>query len=78
MEDECFGMHFMLGSRKFCQTGSIIDNFFLSFSLMRAGGGGRMIQIPLLAGHHRTASETPFLMAFLWCTDYHIPKLNAW
>ena len=44
---------FMRGSRKFYQRGSKFDNFFLFMS------GGR-IKMPLLAGHHRPASETPF------------------
>ena len=46
-------MNYMRGSRKFCQS---VSNFDIFFSLMR---GGR-IQIPLLAGHPRPASETPF------------------
>ena len=50
------------GSRKFCQRGSNFDIFVfvLFFSLMR---GGR-IQIPLLVGHQRPASETPFKWRF--------------
>ena len=51
------------GSRKFCQRGSNFDNIFL-FSLM---SGGR-IQMPLLAGHQRPASETPFKWRFAGVT----------
>ena len=50
-------MH-MRGSRKFCRRGTNFDRFFLK--LMR---GGR-VQIPLKAGHHRPASETPFKWRF--------------
>ena len=35
-----------------------------------------MIQIPLLAGHQRPTSETPFKMAFRWRADDG-PTLNA-
>ena len=42
----------------FVRGGPILRTFF--FSLMR---GGR-IQIPLLAGHRRLASETPFQWRF--------------
>ena len=64
--------HFMRGSIKFCQRVSNLDNVFLFFfSLMR---GGR-IQIPLLAGHQRHASEPP-KMAFRWRADDG-PPLNA-
>ena len=48
----------MRGSRMFCQRGSSFDNVFF-FSLIR----GR-IQKPLLAGHQRSASETPFKWRF--------------
>ena len=44
--------------QKVLSEGSNFDNYF--FSLMR---GGR-IQIPLLAGHQRPASETPFKWRF--------------
>ena len=47
----------MHGYRKFCLRGSNFD-FFLSLM-----GGGRM-KIPLLAGHHRPARETPFKRCF--------------
>ena len=55
----------MRGSRKFCQRGPTLTFyfcflFFFFFFLMR---GGR-IQIPLLAGHQRPASETPFKWRF--------------
>ena len=63
-----YNMH---GSRKFCQRGSNFDNFFF-FSLMR---GGR-IQIPLLAGHQRSASKTPFKWRFTSGPDDG-PTLNA-
>ena len=46
----------MRGSRNSCQWGSNFDKFFLY-------EGGR-IQLPLLAGHHRPASETPFTWRF--------------
>ena len=58
---------FMRGSRKFYQRGSKFDNVFFFF-----GGGGWLlmsggrIKMPLLAGHHRPASETLFEIAFLW------------
>ena len=51
---------FMRWSRKFVRGGPTLTTFF---SLMR---GGRL-KIPLLAGHHRPASETPF----------NVPTLNA-
>ena len=51
----------MRGSRKFCQRGSNFNFLFIFlFFLMR---GGR-IQIRLLAGHQRPASETPFKWRF--------------
>ena len=51
----------MRGSRKFCQRGSNFNFLFLfSFFLMR---GGR-IQMPLLTGHQRPASEMPFQWRF--------------
>ena len=46
------------GSKKFCQRGSNFDNVF--FCLMRVG----RIQMPLLAGHQRHTSETPFKWRF--------------
>ena len=48
----------MCGTRKICQRGSNIDIFV----------GGR-IRIPLLAGHKRPASETPFKWRFRWRAD---------
>ena len=54
----------MRGSRKLCQRGANFDNiffFFFFFFFMIRGG---MIKIPLLAGHHRPASETPFQWRF--------------
>ena len=72
---------FMRGSRKFNQRGSKFDNafflvfLFFFFFLGGGGGGGGLlmsggrIKIPLLASHHRPASETPFEMAFLWRAD---------
>ena len=54
---------FMCGSRKFYQRGSKFDSVFFFFLGGGEGGllmsGGR-IKMPLLAGHHRPASETPF------------------
>ena len=66
---------FMRGSRKFYQRESKFDSvffvffvFFFVFFFFGGGGllmsGGR-IKMPLLAGHHRPASE----MAFLWRAD---------
>ena len=57
-------------SREFCQRGSNFDNFF--FKLMR---GGR-IQVPLKAGHHCTASETPLngVLQACWCW----PNIECW
>ena len=46
----------MNGSRKFCQRGSNFDNFFFFIFCV--------IQIPLKAGHHWPASETPFKWRF--------------
>ena len=56
------GGYFMCGFRKFCQRGSKSDNVFSSFffSLIR---GGRT-KIPLLVGHQRPVSETPFKLRF--------------
>ena len=45
----------MRGPRRFCQSESNFDNVFF-LGLMR----GERIQIPLKAGYHRPASETPF------------------
>ena len=44
---------FMRGSRKFCQRGSNSATLTIFFR-------GKRIQIPLKAGQHRPASETPF------------------
>ena len=44
----------------FVRGGLTLTTLFVVFSLMR---GGR-IQIPLLAGHQRTASEMPFKWSF--------------
>ena len=55
----------MRRSRKFCQRGPDFDNFFLFiffFSWCQRGG---RIQIPLKAGHHQHASETPFKWCFV-------------
>ena len=66
---------FMRGSRKFYQRGPNLITFFFFFGGggWGVGGGllmsGRRIEMPLLAGHHRPASETPFEMAFLWRAD---------
>ena len=54
--------------QKVLSEGSKFDNVFFFFF---GGGGGLLmsggrIKMPLLAGHHRPASETPFEMAFLW------------
>ena len=49
----------MRGSRKFCQRRSNFDNVFFIFLFLVDEGRVR-IQIPLLAGHQRPASETPF------------------
>ena len=49
--------HSMRGSRKFGQRGSNLD---ILCSLMRRGRN----RIPLLAGHQRPASETPFKWRF--------------
>ena len=57
---------FMRGSRKFYQRGSKFENVFFFFFFLISGG---RIKMPLLAGHHRPASETPFEMAFLWRAD---------
>ena len=47
---------------------SFIREFcFLGFFFLLMSGG--RIKMPLLAGHHRPASETPFEMAFLWRAD---------
>ena len=60
---------YMRGSRTFCQMGPALTRFF---SLMR----GRMSQIPLLAGHQRPASETPFK----WCfaVGRWLPNIKSW
>ena len=47
-------MH-MRGPRKFFQRGSKFDLFLLFFC-----EGCEGLEIPLKAGHHRPASETPF------------------
>ena len=64
---------FMRGSRKFYQRGSKFDKVFFFFFFFFGWGGllmsGGRIKMPLLAGHHRPASETPFEMAFLWRAD---------
>ena len=48
----------MRGSREFCQRGSNLDNVFFLVD------GGGIIQIPLLAGRLRSASEMPFKWRF--------------
>ena len=49
-----------------------VKTFTTFFFYLKRGG---MIQIPLLAGNHRPASETTFL-AFPWHAD-DVPTLNA-
>ena len=58
----CFVTQYKRESRKFCQSGSNFDNVFF-FSFMRGG----KIKIPLLAGRHRPASETPYNGVSLAC-----------
>ena len=53
----------MRGSRTLCQIESKFE-FIIFFQLMR----GEKIKIPLLAGHHRPASETPFKWRFAGVT----------
>ena len=45
----------------FVRWGPTMTPLFVLFSSLMRGG---MIQIPLLAGHQRTASETPFKWRF--------------
>ena len=51
---EKFQLHYMRGSRKFCQRGSSSPNVCCCFFV------GERIQIPLKAGHYWPVSETPF------------------
>ena len=73
------GLQFMVDScadpESFVRGGPTLTAFFFSFffSLMR---GGRT-QIPLLAGHQRPVSETPFKWRFAdWRADDG-PTMNA-
>ena len=52
---------YMYGSRNFCQRGSKLTVFSFFFSLVDEK---RDDKIPLKAGHHRPASETPFKWRF--------------
>ena len=56
-----FHIQSMRESRKFCQRGPTLTSFYFYFFYMMRGG---RIQIQLLAGHERTASETPFKWRF--------------
>ena len=53
----------MCGSRKFCQRGSKIDNFFVFLV-----DEGKKIRIPLQAGHQWPTRETPLKWRFAGVT----------